>query len=57
MEADRLRDEIGSIAKVVTDSYARGQVCAGDAAPMTPINAAANTQNRRMIRLRLVTFT
>ena len=28
--AGRLRDEIGSTAKIVTDSYARGQVCATD---------------------------
>ena len=28
--ANRLRDEIGSIAKIVTDSYARGQISAAD---------------------------
>jgi hypothetical protein len=28
--ANRLRDEIGGIAKIVTDSYAHGQVCAAD---------------------------
>ena len=28
--AGRLRDEIGSTAKIVTDSYARGQICATD---------------------------
>ena len=33
--ANRLRDEIGSIAKIVTDSYARGQISAADHSNMS----------------------
>lgn len=33
--ANRLRDEIGSIAKIVTDSYGRGQVSAADHSSMS----------------------
>jgi hypothetical protein len=33
--ANRLRDEIGGIAKIVTDSYGRGQISAADHSSMS----------------------
>ena len=58
--ANRLKDEIGSIAKIVTDSFARGQISAVDHASMSfncqgellsILTPARRPRSRRRVRL------